>query len=146
MKTVGFQSDFVILWHKHFMTHPVFDPKYARENIVSLVETLVMLFLYLSLLVLFLHWLVVLGFFIKGNIPWGMIEASTRILPFRPKTPFYNNPFGIFVSIVVTVGVIQVIKHSFELIKAEMHPKRNRVCTFKFPDGKPKLPPCSTSW
>lgn len=137
----------MILWHKHFRNHPIANPTYAKENLVSLAETILILFLYFSAAVLFFHWLVILGFFVRGNIPWGIIEGSAHIIPFKPKFAIYDEPFEIFIAIVTTIVSIKIIKNSFELMKAAMHPKRARAQGSRLHPGKlSKLPPFSTGW
>ncbi|MDD3480709.1 MAG: hypothetical protein PHW75_00565 [Patescibacteria group bacterium] len=70
----------IFKWHRTKKRHPVFDPKYAQENLLSLFGFLFMTLLYLVSTILFLHLLVLGGVVETETILWLMIESGTRII------------------------------------------------------------------
>jgi hypothetical protein len=126
MKTVGFSGESLILWHQKFHVHPIFNPGYARENLVSLAETVVMMALYASIAILALHWTVVLGYIAPQTIPWMLIEGATKILLYRLPAKLINDRFGIFLALVTTIFAARLTRRSFELVKADLHPKKTK--------------------
>jgi hypothetical protein len=123
MGTVGSQSEALLSWHRQSHTHPIFNPDYAKENLVSLAETLAMLYLYFAIFTLTLHYFVVSGLIETQTIPWMIIEASTRNLLNRIPAELVTNKFSIALAIITTIVAAKLTRNSFEIVKASLHPE-----------------------
>jgi hypothetical protein len=126
MKAVGFSDESLIFKHHQFRAHPIFNPDFARENLVSLAETVVMLAFYASIVILLLHWAVVLGYFKTQTITWAVIEGATKFLLYKIPENLQTDRFSIFLAIITTVFAARLARHAFELVKADLHPKKSK--------------------
>lgn len=123
MGTVGSQSEALLTLHRRAHIHPIFNPAYAKENLVSLAETLVMLYFYFAILTLVLHYFVISGYIHTQTIPWLLIELSTANLLNRIPAELVVNKLAVALAVITTIVAAKLTKNSFEIIKADLHPK-----------------------
>jgi len=125
MGKVG-ESTALISWHKGFRVHPIDDPRYARENLVSLAETMVMLYFYYVILILVLHFLAISGVIEAETLPWLIIETNAaNILSHIPRE-MSEDRLNILVAILTTIVAARSVRYSFDILKADMHPGKRK--------------------
>ena len=126
MRTVGNTGASSISLHKNDHVHPIFDPTYARENLVSLAQTLVMGFMYFSIFALLLHWFVMEGYIETQTIPWALIEGSTDYLLYRLPENLIYDKLSIALAIITTIVAARLVRRSFEILKADIQPGKKK--------------------
>jgi len=121
MQTLGLHFGRLLSWHRKEKIHPVFNPDFAKENLVSLAETFVVLYLYLINGILALHLAVTLGFFETETLLWLIIELNARTL-------YFGLPEAYFQSVYVTAGILSftivstvLIHLSLDVLRANLH-------------------------
>jgi hypothetical protein len=122
MKKVGIQNGQLLIWHRTERQHPIFSVKYARENLVSLIESLFMLYMYLVLSVLLLHLSNLYGFLESETLTWLIVESTARNLMLEaPDAIFFDRSYVVF-SISVVILAMFIVRVSFNIAKARLHP------------------------
>jgi hypothetical protein len=123
MKKVGLSGESLITWHSEMHGHPIFDPEFAKENLVSLAETVVLLYFGFVSFILFMHYFVLLGYISEQTIPWLIIESNARALMGNYPPGIADDKMAVFVAIVTTIVAIKLVRRAFSLVKADLHPK-----------------------
>jgi hypothetical protein len=126
MKVVGSQSRQILSWHRTVHWHPIFNPQYARENLISLVETFAMLFLYTATLIYLLHLLALLGIFEQETLVWLIIETNAQGLMFGAPNYVFESREYIVGVIIASVVVAYLVRRAFSVAKANNHPLSKR--------------------
>lgn len=127
MKKDIFRSESLLSWHREMKSHPLFKPENAKENLVSLAETIVLLYLAIVTIVLTLHFFVLSGYFKPQTLPLFLSEGAARILMGKILGPKFNIRAVVFLAIITTIVLARVAHYSFDLIKADFHSKRKET-------------------
>lgn len=122
MATTGTNFVNILSWHKKSDSHPLFSVEYARENLASLAETLVMLASYLVLGVLVLHFAYTIGLLETETLLWLFVQNWTRALYFGLPPSVLGNPYWAAGFILVTFMMVFVLHLAFDVLKANLHP------------------------
>jgi hypothetical protein len=122
MKKVGLSGESLISWHREIHVHPIFDPAYAKENLVSLAETLVTLYFGFVTFVLLMHYFVLMGYIQTQTIPWLVIEMNASALMGNYPPGIATDKFAVFVALITTIMALKLVRRAFALLKAELHP------------------------
>lgn len=112
----------VLAWHKKSDTHPIFNAEYTRENLVSFAETSVMLFEYLVLGFLALHFANTLGFLEEETLAWFVVENSAKVLYFGLPLSVFESPYWAAGFFLMTLIMVFVLRLAFDVLKANLHP------------------------
>lgn len=110
----------LLKWHQSQHNHPIFNPLYARENLISLAETA------------FVLWFCIFcfGLFINGLLSFGLLKEDTmlvmiseNILRYFYLNIFSSNFANLLINLVVYTVVFLSIRNIIEIYKALEHPK-----------------------
>lgn len=118
---MGLHFGRLLSWHRKEKIHPLFDPDFAKENLVSLAETFVVLFLYLVNGILALHLAVTLGLFETETLLWLIIELNARTLYFGLPEAYFQSVYvaaGILAFTIVSTALIHL---SLDVLRASLH-------------------------
>jgi len=107
-------------WHRKYHSHPIFNPEYARENLVSLVETLVMFYIYSLIISLVIFLFATIGFVETDSML--VLYAHQLYGPFIVQTG-ENSVAVCLITILIYSVIALIIRESFEVYKATQHPK-----------------------
>jgi hypothetical protein len=123
MKTLGRKYKSILIWHNRTQSHPIFDPSYARENLVSLGQGLLMLSLYFAFSILLMHFLRTLNVWDAENLSGYLIEVATKFLYFGLPAHLFPNPYVAAAFVGGTLLAAVAVHLSLDILKANLHPQ-----------------------
>ena len=118
---MGLHFGQLLSWHRKEKIHPIFNPDFAKENLVSLAETFVVLYLYLINGILALHLAVTLGLFETETLLWLIIELNARTLYFGLPEAYFQSVYVAAGMLAFTVVSTVLIHLSLDVLRANLH-------------------------
>lgn len=127
MRNYAQQIKQLLAWHKKEKIHLLFDPTNARENLISLVESLAVFVFYFVIVIMILHLLILNGLFETETLSWLIVESLFGKLMKGVPASLIENKLFVSMTIIITLGILYIVRLAFNITKARMHPGSRQI-------------------